>query len=103
MSVREMYRRLASGLPVATNPNLRFTGDEFIPNLEMLDPVERDEYIEKITRENEEDKQKIKARNDELQAEKDNKEQELFKSLLEKYGPQATVKTPQGEGSGEPA
>jgi len=85
-SIAEIYRLYASGQPISTNPNLDYTGDEFVPNFEFMDPVERDAYIEKVAQ--------LKKSIDERQAEKKQKEAEekeaseknKFEELYKKYG-----------------
>jgi len=82
-SIAEIYRLYASGQPISTNPNLDYTGDEFVPNFEFMDPVERDIYIEKVAQ--------LKQTIDERQAEK-NKKKPKKRRLLKKISSKNSIK-----------
>lgn len=86
MSIREIMYKYAQGQPIAHNPNLLFTGDECLPNLDKMDPVDRDQYIvaigDKVQSLDEQKKQLAKeAAEKEAQA-----DLEKYKALATKLG-----------------
>lgn len=84
-TIRELYTRALAGQPIFKNNNLQYTGDEYVPNFDKMDPVERDLYIEHIANL----KATIHERNQELSAQEklalEAKEQEQFQKWADKY------------------
>lgn len=48
MTVREMVDRYRRGLPVDGPANPQFNGEDLIPNLDDLDPIDRAAYVEMV-------------------------------------------------------
>lgn len=84
-TIRELYHRAMAGQPIFKNNNLRYTGNEYVPNFDKMDPVERDQYIEHIAKL----KASIHERNQELDVaqklELEKKELEQYQKWAEKF------------------